>query len=594
MHRYLSLPIGLCWLLFFLSSCGSTIEAIHSKIDKQIVPVPEVPFTPKEGSLYAMDDGGILYINKKYSEDYLIISRYSSEFTLLWIDSIQMFDRKLERIDWNAIDINTNDITIYSTLTSEVEEEKSSPIKRVGIYQKISTDIEDIPTMQTKQLISSLLPKSDKTDTLKYIVRKVLLKDGSSTEPKYVMTFPVNDEYHHGLQTEIVNTKYGRVGQENTLSAYFTPDKSKFLITTYYNIPDSFDYYLNFSLFTKDLSSLKERTISIRMDSMGEALLGAVATNDGSVIISLFSTQKRTLRCLKYNMSGDGSITTLTYTFPAIEGYDSYSFKFSEASATGNKLYAGICVYDPPGEFFSTGNSDFAAMYFGTIDFDTKNLRFGSYAPTEARLDTLFETDELQNIGIKNMFIDEASGRAVIVLEEFVENMSTHTYTRMVGGGPDAVMRSNPFPKNTGPTLEPRGGYEPVRFETYATGTKSIVYANNIVLLGFDMNENLIWERGIQNSSKSEDDMYLGCYAQITGGNKLNLWYPSDDILRFHSFDAVTGKRISGIDKEKLIKLSGVYYLSPLSLIDNNNRLVFLARDGRFSTDSFLFRLTYQ
>ncbi|HEY6171491.1 MAG TPA: hypothetical protein VIX80_04440, partial [Candidatus Kapabacteria bacterium] len=307
---------------------------------------------------------------------------------------------------------------------------------------------------------------------------------------------------------------------------------------------------------------------------LGEEVIAAVPTNNGDILITTYKSKTRTLRFIRYGMTGDGKMTEMRHTFEDLKGYDEYSFKFTNLKTASPIFHVGALVFDPPGELLTTGNSDFGAFYLGSVDFDKNALKFTKYAPTESQVNALFGKSELQNVGFKYLYSDESTNRILAVFEEAREYIKplSQSIVRPPGDKPGFV-EINPFGVNS-------------------KQNRTTYSANNILLTSFDMGHNLIWERGINKETKAYNHLELGCATSVRPNNTLSLWYPSNEGLHFVEMDLATGKRLSSMNKEILVSFFNVYFLPPFSVLDKNNNLYFVAQYGQSGGDSYLLKVS--
>jgi len=521
-----------------LTSCSVSVDALNGKIEKQIAPTTDAPRSTRDAILIPLPDGDLLSINSNKKDERFVVARYDDTLATRWGKTIPLMDYELENLDWNAIDVRSDSVCIFSTLRPENNGEK---------------------------------------DSSKYFARTISLKDGSYTEPRNIFSFPVADDDQAIVKTKIVNTTYGRLFGANEIRSYHTPDRKHFLITTISLIPNSNNYYLSFSLFTKDLVLKKKTKLMLSDDTLGEKIHAVLPSNDGNVLISTFNKATRVFRSIRYAMMSDERTSELRHTFEKLEDYEEYSFQFSPVQSSGNVFYAGVCVYEPPSSFITTGNSDFGAFYLGKIDQDKNSMKFTKYALSETLTEELFDKSELQNIGLRNLYVDEAKGRIVAVFEEFNE-ITTAKY-------------STQFTKNNRVSSSPAYSIG-APMENVRTGSVTTYYSNNILLAAFDNDQNLIWQRGIRNQDKSTDHLVLGCRTSTGANNTLHLWYPLDNTIHYFEYDIATGRQLSDNQKQNLLRFKGPFlYLTPFSILDKNDKLVFLTRYGNID-DSHIFKVT--
>ncbi len=519
---------GLLFLLVLgssvLFSCSSSVTIHNGKIENQIEPSVPAPYSSSSAFLKTLPNGELLYLS--IQNEGIVAIRYTDSFVVRRQDTIRLNANLAEDIDWNALDIAGDAVSIYTTLFPDDDEA---------------------------------------TDSTKYLVRTFSLVNGSVSAPKQLYAFPVvPPEHTYLLKCHLAHRSYDGYGGRSTIMSYQSPDNNTFTISESTYQADSGDYILTFSAFSRANQLVKNGSLRVRLDTITEQLLGSFPGADNDMIIGTFISQRRKLRLVQYKFT-DGSSTELTHTFENLDKFNAYSFAFVPPTSTGRPFYVAGLVNEPP-SFWHYKYSIFGGLQLGAVDFAKKSLRFIRYLPTESALEAMVDCDELRNLRVKDVFVEEKNNRIVAVLEEldnYSEGTSSH---RTIFSGTDSYGAKASI-TNPG--------------EVITSGSISVSEADNIWVAGFDTDLNFVWEQGFENEIGSRWSIHVGSKSSISG-NTFNLWYPSDeDILYFHKFDYITGKRLSDPTKTEIMEFGGqMDMLAPFSLTDTNDNLIFLTQGG--------------
>lgn len=506
-----------------LFSCSSSVTILNGKIEKQIEPSVPAPSSPSSAFLKALPNGDLLYFSIR--REGIVAIQYTDSFVVRRQDTIRLHEDLAEDVDWNALNIDGDAVSIFTTLFPDDDED---------------------------------------TDSTRYLVRTFSLTNGSVSAPKHLYAFPAGAKDALVVKCDLANRPYGGYGTRSTIMSYQSPDNNTFIISESTYHADSMDYTLTFSIFSSANQLVKKGSLQIRKDTVTERPLGAFPGADNDVIFGTFVPERRTLRLTQYKLT-DGSTSELTYTFENLDNFNAYAFSFIPPTSAGRPFYIAGLVNEPP-SFWHYKYSIFGGLELGAVDFPKKQIHFKRYLPKESALEEMVDRDELRNLRVKNVFVEEKHNRIVAVLEE-LDNYSegTSSHRTIITGFDDAGRQASITNPGTVTT----------------SGSIAVSEANNIWLAGFDMDLNPVWEQGFENEIASRWSIHVGSKSTISG-SALSLWYPSDDdVLFYHKFDYITGKRLGDPAKTEIMEFGGAMdMLAPFSLTDTNDNLVFLTQGG--------------